>query len=261
MKVHAWLGVAAAAVLCIWGGAALLRERQATAPAVIPAGPGSLAGIWSNSVYTHSSVYDPREAVLRTSDGEMPPLQQWATELLEKRIRASEAGHPYATTKSECMPSGVPQLMFGPRTPMQFLETPGQLTILIEEFNIFRIIRINAEHEKDPDPGFMGDSVGHWEGDTLVVDTIGLTDRTTLDVAGTPHSEALHVVERLRRAARDRLEVTVTLDDPRTFTKPWTAKTAFRLWAGERITEYFCENQRNPSRDGITVHPVSQPGS
>ena len=253
MRLHMTLAVLAGALACLGQPASAARKAPAAVRAPVPRGPGSLSGIWTNITYKPSSAYNPREAVLMTADGKLPPLQPWAADLLQKRLKDSEAGHPFPNTKSQCLPSGVPQLMFGPRTPMQILETPGQVTILIEEFNNFRIILLGARHEDDPDPSIMGDSVGHWEGDTLVVDTIGLSDRTVLDVPGTPHSDQLHVVERFRRVAKDRLEVSVTLDDPKTFTRPWTAKTAFAPMGVPRITEYYCENQRNPAVDGKTT--------
>jgi hypothetical protein len=215
-----------------------------------------ISGIWTNITYNPESVYEPRLGVLKTSDGQMPPLQPWALALLEQRIKDSGAGTPFANTKSMCLPSGVPQLMFGPRTPMQILETPGQVTMLIEEFNDFRIVRLNAAHETDPDPNIMGDSIGRWEGDTLVIDTIGLSERTVLDVPGMPHSDQLHVVERVRLIEPDVLEVVVTLDDPKTFTRPWTARAAFRRAPFNKIGEYYCENQRNLSQDGKIIHQM-----
>ena len=218
-----------------------------------PRGPGSLSGIWTNTSYNPDSVYDPRLAVLRDVHGNLPPMRPWAAELLEKRIKAAEEGHPYANTKSMCLPSGVPQLMFGPRTPMQILETSGQVTMLIEEFNDFRIVLIHAKHAMDLDPNIMGDSVGRWEGDTFVVDTIGLSEQTTLDVSGMPHTDELHVVERFRRAGDDLLEVLVTLDDPGTFTAPRTSRATFKHAPVSKLTEYYCENQRNPSVDGKTI--------
>jgi hypothetical protein len=152
---------------------------------------------------------------------------------------------------SKCLPAGVPQMMFGPRLPLQILETPGQVTILVEPLTNFRIIYLNEPHSEDPDPSFMGESVGHWEGDTLVVDTIAQLDRTTLDPIGMPHSDALHVVEKFRRTGKDSLELVVTIDDPKTFTRPWTAATTFKSEPGLRVQQYFCENQRNPSEGEV----------
>jgi hypothetical protein len=241
-----------------WRGIGFLAAAMAglCGPAGAQPGPAKatgISGIWTNTSYDPSSVYDPRKAVLRTIDGQMPPLQPWAAALLETRIKAAEEGHPFANTKSMCLTSGVPQLMFGPRTPMQILETPGQVTLLIEEFNNFRIIMLDARHVADPDPNLMGDSIGHWEGDILVVDTIGLSERSVLDVPGMPHSDQLHVVERFRRVSPTQLEVVITMDDPKTFTKAWTARATFKPMPVAKITEYYCENQRNGAVDGRTT--------
>jgi hypothetical protein len=233
---------AAVAVSVLWG--AQCSAREATASANVPRGPGSLSGIWVNDGYRSSARFKLQEGLIVTEKGEAPPLQPWAAKLREDRLAAAVAGRPYATTKSRCLPGGVPQVMFGPKLPVQFLETPTQVTILIEEFMDFRIVRLNARHREDPDPTFMGDSIGHWEGDTLVIDTIGLTDRTALDPVGTPHSDALHVVERIRRVDKDTLDVVVEFDDPKAFTGRWTARTAFKAVPEWQIQENVCENNR-----------------
>jgi hypothetical protein len=196
-------------------------------------------------------VFDPSRQVLRTIDGKLPPLRPWAAELLEKRLKEGENGHVFVTPLSQCLPSGVPAMMFYPGLPIQILETPGQVTMLNEQLTNYRLIYLNAQHETDPDPTFFGDSVGHWEGDTLVVDTIGLTTGTTLDQPGMPHSEALHVIERYRRTGARALELRVTIDDPKVFTAPWTTVTHFVLAPPDRrIEEYICENNRNVSNSG-----------
>jgi hypothetical protein len=199
-----------------------------------PSGPGSLAGVWRNDLYRTSQRASSQDLLLLTESGQLPPLKPAAAELLAKRQKDYDTGRPYATTKSRCLPAGMPQVMFGPSLPIQILETQGQVTILVEEFRDFRVIRLNGKHNTDPDPSYFGDSVGTWQGDTLVVDTIGLTDKTALDQIGMPHSEALHVTERFRRTGPD------------TFTKVWTAKTSFKRLAGERLVESICENNRNP---------------
>jgi hypothetical protein len=217
----------------------------AVACAQVPHGSGSLAGVWANSDYDRGRVFDPRRQVLRTADGKMPPLQPWAAELLEKRLKDAEEGKIFPTTLSQCLPSGVPAMMFYPGLPIQILETPGQVTMLNEQFTNWRLIYLDAQHDPDPDPSFFGDSIGHWEGDTLVVDTLGLTTRTALDQPGMPHSDALHVVERYRRTGAKTLELLVTIDDPKVFTAAWTAVTHFELApADRRIEEYICENNR-----------------
>jgi hypothetical protein len=192
--------------------------------------------------------------VLHTIDGKMPPMLPWASELLEKRIAASQRGEPFANTLTQCLPGGMPEMMFGAPYPVQILETRGQVTILFEEQNRFRSIYLGAAHPNDPDPTFMGHSVGHWEGDTLIVDTVGLSERTTLDQVGTPHTEDLRVVERYRRKDKGTLEITVRIEDAKTFTQPWESKATYAAApAGTQMKEYVCENNRNaPDEQGRT---------
>ena len=96
------------------------------------------------------------------------------------------------------------------------------------------------EHPKDLEQTYMGHSIGRYEGDTLVIDTIGFNDKTWLDPMGLPHSDALHVVERISRTDHDTLQVDYTLDDPKAYTKPWTAQRIFNLHPDWQIKEYVC---------------------
>jgi hypothetical protein len=102
------------------------------------------------------------------------------------------------------------------------------------------------KHPADPNPTFLGDAIGHWEGDTLVVDTVGFNDRTWLDAAGHPHGEKLHVIERYTRSDSNTLRVEATIEDPDFYTKPWTDVT-FATWSpGQELLEYICqENNRD----------------
>ena len=222
-------------------------------------GPGSLAGVWTLTGYKGSKSGSERDRVQMTVQGKWPPLQPWAQELLEKRIAMSVEGAPFANTLTQCLPGGVPLMTFGAPYPVQILETPGQVTMLFEEQNHFRIIHMNGIHPEDPDPTYMGHSIGRWEGGTLVVDTIGLTDRTTIDQIGMPHSEELRVVERYRRVNPNTFEVMVTINDPKTFSQPWDTKALYKLSPpGTKLTEYICENNRNaPDAQGQTgfQHP------
>jgi hypothetical protein len=132
--------------------------------------------------------------------------------------------------------------------PQKIVQTPKEIVVLYEYMNTFRMIPLNAKHPDGLLPSYMGDSVGHWEGDTLVVDVIGFNDRTWLAGTGTFHSEALHVTERYTRVDRDRIDYEVTMDDPKVFTKPWTLRSTLMLRDGTRVQEYVCaENNLDPA--------------
>lgn len=218
-------------------------------------GPGSIAGLWLKSGYRNLSLASlrtpERDKVQRTIDGEWPPLQPWASDELELRIKKSQEGDPILTTQAQCLP-GIPVMLLGGGAyPIQILETPGQVTMLFEEMNHFRLIHLNSEHPKDLDPTYMGDSVGHWEGNALVVDTVSLNEKTPIDWLGMSHSAQLHLIERYRRTDKDTLELVMTIDDPKTFTKRWDVKQVFRAAPADRgLTEYICENNRDvPDKD------------
>jgi hypothetical protein len=129
--------------------------------------------------------------------------------------------------------------------PFEILQTPGRVLMLFETGNSLRQIWTDGRgHPADLDPTWMGHSIGHWEGDILVVDTIGLNDKTWLDTAGHPHSDALHIVERIRRVDHDTLENALTFDDPKTYTKSWTSTIIYKLHSDWSIREdIVCEDR------------------
>jgi hypothetical protein len=145
---------------------------------------------------------------------------------------------------SDCMPLGVPG-SFNVPYPFQIIQAQHLLTIFYEYPNTFRIIPIDGRpHPVDPDPTWMGNSVGHWEGDTLVVDSVGFNEKT--EVSGYHHTEALHVVERFRRQDFATLHYEVTIEDPNVFVGPWTETRNYALRPElEKIDEFVCENNRD----------------
>jgi len=154
-------------------------------------------------------------------------------------------GPDYAGLTADCMPLGVPG-SFNVPYPFQIIQTPKVLTIFYEYPNTFRIIPIDGRpHPDDVDPTWMGNSVGHWEGDTLVVDTIGLNTKTELN--GYHHSESMHVIERLQRAESGDLQYEATIEEPTLFTKPWVmpARTFPLRPELEKIDEFVCENNHD----------------
>lgn len=235
-------------MICAFAGTAV---RAASAKG--PTGPGSISGIWTPADIDRSVFRDPKKTAIKTIEGETPPLQPWVVDLMEKRRQDAKAGRPYAGLQSQCLPSGMPGMMFGSGLPKQTLETPGQVTMLSEELTFFRVIRLNASHAADAQPSLMGDSIGRWEDGDLVVDTIDISDRTQLP-DGIPHSDQLHLTERYRRTSQDRIEILMTFDDPKVFTRPWTTAVHLKLESSRRMDEYFCENNRNVAvQDTTTV--------
>jgi hypothetical protein len=144
---------------------------------------------------------------------------------------------------TKCFPPGVPRIYLERREPFEILQIAGRVVMIFEYDHFVRQIYVEGHrHPKDPTPTWMGDSIGRWEGNTLIVDTVGFNDKTWLDYAGHPHSDALHVVERLRRVDHDTLEIDVTIDDPKTYTKPWGGRMFFELKPSWILGEVVCED-------------------
>ena len=152
-----------------------------------------------------------------------------------------------------CLPYGEPRIWGGPH-PARLIQLPGEMIVLYERDTAYRIIPTDGRpHTQDPDPSYMGESVGKWDGDTLVVDVIGLTDKSWLGTAknsgegsGTFHSDALHVIERYTRPDYDNLDVQITADDPKVFTHPWTYTWKMHLVPNEQMYEdVTCSNEKD----------------
>ena len=174
------------------------------------------------------------------------PLTPWGEEKLKGNHPIG--GEYTALTSNDpnfsCLPPGVPNV-YTHAYPVEFLQVPGR-TIMFFEYGHFvrQIFTDGREHVKDANPTWMGDSIGKWEGDTLVVDSTGFNDKTWLDVSGHPHSQALHLVERMRRADHDTLMIDITIDDPQAYTKPLKSQRKYILKPGWNIMEYICEDNQ-----------------
>ena len=142
-----------------------------------------------------------------------------------------------------CMPFGLIRSMNSP-DPIQIMQDEKQIALLYEQNTWFHMVYIDGrQHPKTRDlvPTWFGHSIGHWEEDTLVVDTVGFNGYTRLDTIGHPHSDQLHVVETFRRTDPNHMDYTITIDDPKTYTKSWTNKRTFTLRKDWEIMEYSCE--------------------
>jgi hypothetical protein len=211
-----------------------------------------LAGV-ADSVPNISGVWQVRgfERQFRPVEGGDPPWQPWNKQAFDARAVAEKEGKPLYDPTAACLPSGTPRLIAAPY-PVEIVQTPDKTVFLYEAQHLFRVVHMNAKHPAKVEPSFMGHAIGWWEGDTLVIDTVGLVKETQIDEAGTLHSEQLHVVERIRRVD-DTLEIVFTIEDPKAFTKTWTSKRVWRWRPDVRFLEYICEeNNRNaPDESGV----------
>jgi len=178
-------------------------------------------------------------AGMKPEDAAMTP---WAADLFSQR----RAGRGKNDPAAHCKPHGVPAISVAP-LPYKIVQTPKLVLILYEGESVFRQIFLDSRRPvEDPQPRFLGYSTGKWDGDTLVVDTIGLTDKTWLDALGHPHSDALHLTERFRRSTVGNLEIEVTINDPKAYVKPLKYTLKASLVPDEDLLEYFCaENEKD----------------
>jgi hypothetical protein len=201
-------------------------------PAPIPSGPTprtadgkpNFSGVWNSPNFG--------------SLGGPLPLQAWAQKAVEEHKKNDDRDDPEA----KCLPSGVPRIS---PYPMKIVQTP-ELIVMLFEGNVhsYRQFFMDGRgHDKTLDPSFMGESIAHWEGDTLVVDTVNFNDRTWLSSgSAAPHTEQLHVIERYRRPDLGHIEVEITLEDPGALTKPHTFMRQHTLDTAWEIHEYVCND-------------------
>ena len=202
----------------------ILRMHRSVPPSGpaprMPDGKPDLSGVWNGQNETN-----PEE----------PAVLPWAAEIAKNR---RQRDNPSA----QCLPADV--LLNSPN-PFEIVQTPQQVLIIGEYAGALRQVFIDGRpHPADINPSWMGHSIGRWEGDTLVVDTIGFNDRSWLDLY--PHTEKLHVVTRYRRTDRGHLDIRITVEDPGTFSKPWNLHHVWDLVPGEELQEYICENNKDP---------------
>ena len=170
------------------------------------------------------------QPTFRIADLTNPNLKPWVKERMKKDNDEVIAGKIAFTPRSSCKMAGVPNFAgFGGATPYYFVQTPKQVWIIFSGDQQVRRVYLDAPHSEKVKPSWHGESVGHYEGDTLVIDTIGLNDKTVIDPYRTPHTEKLHVTERWRMIDNgQRLEVKFRVDDPDAFHEPWWAMRRFR---------------------------------
>jgi hypothetical protein len=174
------------------------------------------------------------------------PVRAEVADILKRRVDGGPDVHPLLY----CLPAGIPLSTLLSEVT-KIVQTPGLILIMLELGGIRQIYTDGRKHVADPSPSWLGYAVGRWEGDTLVVETVGFNGQSWLDIMGHPQSEGARVVERYRRRDFGHMDVEITIDDSRWYTKPFTIKVTHLLQPDTDILEYFCENEQDRRRMGL----------
>jgi hypothetical protein len=216
----------------------------AQTPAGIPRltnGTPDFNGVWQRPYVPDMSV------TLRDGSQKGPGQIPFTPEYAQKFKEYDPAKFDYT---GHCLPQGLTRSMNSP-FPIRIVQTPAIFAILYEAWNVFEIIPTDRRNlPANPDPLWFGSHAGKWDGDTLVVESIGFNEKTNLDTIGHPHSDALRVVERFTRTDEKHISYEVTLDDPKAFTKPWKNTRVFTLRPDWEIMEYSCEENNKDFTEG-----------
>lgn len=243
------LAAALAAGLAPAAALAAAGPPAASAPARAPV-RSDMNGIWTGD---QGVLWDTS---VRPGERSKAPFTPEYARIYDEALELARKGTPRADPSARCLPPGVPRIMAAPM-PFEVVITPDVVYFLHESFSqVRRIFMEGHQPAPYPVPTFNGESVGRWEGDTLVLKTTGIKGEA-LDTTGLPVSDALEVDERYRLLAPDKLEAQITLRDPKAFTRPWTVVRTYTKKPGNRILEYVCnENNRNPvdEEGNVTFH-------
>ena len=206
-----------------------------TAPAPkMPDGKPDLSGVWEHLNARTTAYY---------LDGIEIPWQPWAKAVFDQRTADNQKDNP----ESQCLPRGTPKA--DAFDIHKIVQTPGLILVLYEYQTTFRQIFLDGRVlAKDPNPTWAGYSVGHWEGDTLVVESKGFNGKAWLSGRGNPTTDALHVTERMRRRDFGHMDIQITIDDPKAYTKPWTITENPHLLADTDLLESVCEENNKDAR-------------
>jgi hypothetical protein len=195
-----------------------------------PSGPGPVPPLDGRHASSNSAFFEKgAQPTFEMGDPDAPILQPWAKEQIRARNETIQAGKPGFTRQASCWPNGTPAFLLYPQQPVYFVQAPKEVVMIWQGDHQVRHVYLNTQHSKNPKPSWYGESVGHYEGDTLVVDTIGISEKTLVDNFATPHTAQLRTIERYRMSADGlRLEVMLHVEDPGAFTTPWDAMQRYR---------------------------------
>ncbi len=264
--------IAGAMLICAAGAAPIYAVAQNSPP--------DLSGLWARNAVKGEVTYDPipgepggqpiervwtpgpdiEEIVSGNYDN--PILQPWAREIVKANTESEIRLVHVQEADDLCYPVGIPQII-NLREPVRFIQTRDRVTIVYQRDHLVRRVYMNQQHSANVKPSWFGESVGRYEGDTLVVDTIGMKPHkvSVLDNYGTPHTDKLHVVERYRVINDDKgkgLEVKFRVEDPGAFTMPWSGMAIYRPNRENQMYEVVCAENPREFEDAPTFHGIPE---
>ncbi|MDR2216088.1 MAG: hypothetical protein LBE59_09645 [Nevskiaceae bacterium] len=238
---HVLLAVAAAVAL-VTGSVSVLaaqargQQNQTRTPA--PRLPDGKIDFGGNGVWNLPYVTNMAARMVGYKEGDLPPMLPWARAMYQYN-RANDVKYD---PEGFCLPPGGPRSM-GTPYPMEIIQNRDRIIMIFEGGgHVWREIHMDGrEHPKQLNPTYFGHSVGHWEGDTLVVDTVGYNEKTWVDFSGLMHTEQLHTVERISRPFKEVLRYEATYDDPGAYTAPWNVTWDIPWSEGQELADYICQ--------------------
>src|SRR5262245_19285118 len=225
-------------------------ESTAKGPGSAPTGPAprlpnghpDFSGVWDQSYVPDMSLSSDGIPGFQKGGGKLPYTRA-GRENIEKYDPERDGDYT-----GMCMPFGLMRSVNAPY-PFQIMQSDKYVAFLFEQSTWFHVVPFKTEHSKEPNPTWFGESIAKWNGETLVIDTVGFNGFTRLDTKGNPHSEKLNLVQTLKRTDAGHIAYVVTIDDPVYYTKPWTNERTFTI-ANTEILEYSCEENNKSLWEG-----------
>lgn len=220
------------------------------------AAPSDLDGIWlpSDRNFFVPAANQNVPGGPQRGPANLPPYQPTWDANYKSALAAARQGKVSLDPTARCLPAGMPRTMSTP-FPMEISVEKNRVLVLFEVGGVRWIWADGRKHpdKDDLEPTFMGDSIGHWEGDALVVDTVGLRGDTVFDATGAPHSDQMRITERIRLLSKDKLEDNMTIEDPKAFAHPWNVVREYDRKPGWKLMEFICEENNRGMQPGSTV--------
>jgi hypothetical protein len=236
MRILVFAALASLPVAAQWKLPPSTVKADASVPKAADGKP-DLSGIWEQTAMTH---FRNLMADLKPEDY---PYKPETKAIIEARADGAQG---LIEPDANCLPQGVPKINAAP-VPFKIVQTPKLIVFVYEAFNLWRQVHLDGRQlDDDVSPTWLGYSTGHWDGDTLVVETRGFNGKAWLDTTGRPASDALHVTEKFHRTSMGTMDLDITIDDPKMYTRPWVAHEKLRLLPNTEVMEFIClENEKD----------------